>query len=111
MAVFTPQQRGNFPKIYPDTSTLTVIFPRGAPAFLSMAKIQEYSGLDDFPPNIVFDKIKGNVYYFRCVYRGLSGCVSRLEESNSKPSSIHRNIVLLTLASHLSQRLSIGAEL
>jgi len=111
VALFKPRQRGNIPQISPNTASLTTAFPKAVPAFLSMTKIQKYSGLDDFPANIVFDKIKGTVYYFCCVYRGLSGCVSRLEESNSKPSSIHRNIVLLTLASHLSQRLSIGAEL
>jgi hypothetical protein len=76
-----------------------------------MTKIHEYTGLDDFPRNIVFDKILGNVYYFLCVYWGLSGCVSRLDETNSNSVFNHRNIVLLTLASHLSQRLSIGAEL
>jgi hypothetical protein len=78
---------------------------------LSMTKIQKYSRLDSLAKNIVFDKIPGLVYYFRCVYRGLSGYVSLFEESIFTLSSIHRNVVLLSLASHLSQRLSIGAEL
>jgi len=52
---------------------------------LSMPEIQKYSELDNLAENILFDKIPGIVYYFRCVYRGLSGCVSRFEESKFNP--------------------------
>lgn len=72
-----------------------------------MTKIHECSGLDDFPPNIVFDKILGNVYYFLCVYWGLSGCVSRLDETNSnsvfnsqKYSFTYIGIALVSKAFH-----------
>lgn len=71
----------------------------GLPAF-SETKIQKYSGLGDFTRNNMFDKNNAVVYYFRCVYWGLSGCGSHIYDTfHSLP--IHTNRVFFALASRV----------